>query len=79
MQPLCLSRGEEDESRVNGDQQLSPVAKRTDSHIQGFSWASCVFVFQRRVEAQFASSRLPCALLLPLLPPFYGLASIWFW
>ena len=33
------------------------------------------FVFQRCVEAQFASSRFPCALLLPLLPPFFGLAS----
>ena len=36
MQRLCLSRGEEDESRVNGGQQLFPVAMHTDSHIQGF-------------------------------------------
>ena len=36
MQPLCLSRGVEDESRVNGGQQLSLVATRTDSHILGF-------------------------------------------
>ena len=55
MRPLCLSRGEEDESRVNGGQQLSPVATRTDSHIRSFQGLH-VFWFQVRVEAQFAFS-----------------------
>ena len=44
MCPLCLSRGEEDESQVNGGQQLSSVATCTDLHIRGFSGASHVLV-----------------------------------
>ena len=55
MRPLCLSRGEEDESRVNGGQQLPPVAMHTDLHIRGFQGLH-VFWFQLIVKAQFAFS-----------------------